>query len=196
MTLTTPYRDNFDGPELPCPRCDHALSAHRIGGVPIEECTAGCHGLFVGQPSVRQIIDEHEHGFADALLHELPRREIRVIPQSGERMYLKCPHCKQVMNRRQFATGAGVVIDVCKPHGMFFDCGELPAVIEFVMAGGLAKAKAKDDERQRAIQREHLADQRYSEMMARHSSSHAYLRDHRVSEGEALVDLLSLLFGP
>jgi hypothetical protein len=47
------------------------------------------------------------------------------------------------MNRKLFASGSGVVVDVCRSHGTFFDAGELPAIIDFVMAGGLAKAAAR-----------------------------------------------------
>lgn len=195
MTMTTPYRDNFDGNELPCPRCDRMLLRRRVGEISIEECSAGCHGLFLGQAAVRKIIEEHEHGHADELLAELPRGQVRVAPRPGERMYMKCPHCKQVMNRRQFATGAGVVVDVCKPHGTFFDVGELPAVIEFVMTGGLEKAKAKDHQREVDQLREERDNAQYQAMMERRSSSFTWGHRSGYTEGAALVDLLSTLFG-
>lgn len=191
----TPYRDNFDGGALPCPRCNRELIALRVGAISVEECSAGCHGLFLGQAAVRQIIDEHEHAHADALLAELPRHEVRVAPGAGERMYLKCPHCHQVMNRRQFATGAGVVIDVCKPHGTFFDVGELPAVIDFVMAGGLEKAKAKDHQRELDELREQRDNARHAQMMVNRSSTMSWQMSGRYTKGAALIDLLTTLFG-
>jgi Zn-finger nucleic acid-binding protein len=52
-----------------------------------------------------------------------------------------CPTCGTSMNRKLFASGSGVVVDVCRSHGTFFDAGELPAIIDFVMAGGLAKSR-------------------------------------------------------
>ncbi len=53
-------------------------------------------------------------------------------------VYRHCPHCKQAMLRRNFGTISGVVVDVCRRHGTFFDYGELPAVLEFVRSGGLS----------------------------------------------------------
>ena len=58
-------------------------------------------------------------------------------------MYVHCPTCKNVMNRKLSASGAGVVVDVCKAHGTFFDAGELPAIIAFVQSGGMARSRQK-----------------------------------------------------
>jgi hypothetical protein len=43
------------------------------------------------------------------------------------------------MNRKNFARLSGVVIDVCRPHGAWFDRGELGAIRAFLREGGLAK---------------------------------------------------------
>jgi Zn-finger nucleic acid-binding protein len=59
-------------------------------------------------------------------------------------MYIKCPRCRGVMNRRQYATGARVVVDICREHGVWFDTAELRAVAAFAEAGGLARAAAID----------------------------------------------------
>ena len=67
----------------------------------------------------------------------------------GERMYVKCPSCATMMNRKLFAAGAGVIVDVCRAHGTFFDAGELPQIIDFVMKGGLEAAQKKEIERER-----------------------------------------------
>ena len=45
------------------------------------------------------------------------------------------------------ASGSGVIVDVCRADGMFFDAGELPAIIDFVMQGGLERAAKRDAER-------------------------------------------------
>jgi Zn-finger nucleic acid-binding protein len=50
--------------------------------------------------------------------------------------YLHCPACKGVMNRVHFAHRSGIVVNVCRAHGTWFDTGELTAVIEFVGRGG------------------------------------------------------------
>jgi hypothetical protein len=43
------------------------------------------------------------------------------------------------MNRSNFAKVSGVVIDVCRPHGAWFDRGELGAIRAFLRGGGLAR---------------------------------------------------------
>jgi hypothetical protein len=43
------------------------------------------------------------------------------------------------MNRRQYARGSGIIIDVCRKQGMWFDAEELAAVLDWISRGGLSK---------------------------------------------------------
>ena len=61
--------------------------------------------------------------------------------------YLRCPVCRQIMNRTNFAKISGVIIDICHGHGIWFDPGEMEKIMDFVARGGLLKAKAADIER-------------------------------------------------
>lgn len=158
-----------------------------LGELSIDEC-ARCEGLFLDEVAIRRIIDDRRQ--AEALAGELPRREVRVVPRAGEKMYLKCPACRTVMNRRQFATGAGVVVDVCKQHGTFFDAGELPAIIDYVMAGGLERSAKKDREHAR----QQIARDREQHAAMARASARADAMD-AMDRGGALVDLLIALFG-
>jgi Zn-finger nucleic acid-binding protein len=106
-------------------------------------------------------------------------------PPPGGKMYLKCPSCKTIMNRRQFAAGSGVIVDVCKHHGTFFDIGELPAIIDFVMQGGLEKAERAEIERMR--------DEARRELKAAHAS-HLSVVEVYTDRSTALVDLLFTLW--
>ena len=127
----------------PCPRCELPLQARSVGDLVIDECSS-CQGLFLDLVAVKLVLADDRHARAEALLAALPRGEHHPLPRAGGRMYIKCPACSTVMNRKLFATGSGVVVDVCKPHGTFFDVGELPAIIEFVQRGGLVLAAKKD----------------------------------------------------
>ena len=63
-------------------------------------------------------------------------------PRHRDRVtYLRCPVCNDVMNRVNFARASGVILDVCRPHGAWFDAGELRAVRSFVRsaAGALGR---------------------------------------------------------
>ena len=73
--------------------------------------------------------------------------------------YVKCPTCGQLMNRMNFARHSGVIVDVCKSHGTWFDRDELRQIVEFIGAGGLDAARDKERaqlelEKQRLKERE------------------------------------------
>ena len=177
--------------EQPCPRCDTTLRGRLVGDIVIDEC-AKCLGLFLDQVAIKRVITDREQARADALLGALPKHPVSSTVAPGQKMYLKCPSCRTVMNRKQFAAGAGVVVDVCKAHGTFFDVGELPAIIEFVRQGGLEKAAKAEVERQREeLRRERDRIRAAGTSEAMRVDAHV----HRSSAGNALVDLLFSLFG-
>ena len=64
------------------------------------------------------------------------------------------------MNRINFARCSGVIVDVCKGHGTWFDCDELSRIIEFIRGGGLEasrnKEKAAIEEERRRLREEQL----------------------------------------
>lgn len=146
----------------------------------IDECSR-CHGLFLDDVAIARVLADQQHERAKALLAALPRSQPHPLPRAGGRMYIKCPTCSTLMNRKLFATGSGVVVDVCKPHGTFFDVGELPAIIEFARNGGLAKAAEKDAARER--------EQARREAMRKRSVSGV------IDDGAALSDVLWFVFG-
>jgi hypothetical protein len=53
---------------------------------------------------------------------------------------------------------SGVIVDVCKKHGTWFDLGELPRVLAFVAAGGLERSRRRTAEEEARVRREaHVA---------------------------------------
>jgi hypothetical protein len=44
--------------------------------------------------------------------------------------YLKCPVCRKVMDRANFAHTSGIVINICREDGIWFEQGQLAAVME------------------------------------------------------------------
>jgi Zn-finger nucleic acid-binding protein len=169
----------------PCPRCALVLRARRVSDIVIDECAA-CLGVFLDHVAIKRVVLDRAQSRAEALLGALPRNEVKAVPAAGAKMYLPCPVCRTVMNRRLFATGTGVIIDVCRTHGTFFDAGELPLIIDFVMNGGLERAQIKDIERMRETARRELAQARdAAREAARMHSSPSY------SPSGALVDFLA-----
>ena len=173
--------------DRPCPRCDKIMHGRLVGDVLIDECT-GCQGVFLDHVAIKRVVLDRQQARAESLLGALPRVEIKTIAPATK-MYVKCPCCHVVMNRKQFATGSGVIIDVCKTHGVFFDAGELPATVEFVMSGGVERAHELDLKRQRETMRSEL-------MNVRLEASRAAINTHDYghSDGHVLGGILASLF--
>lgn len=125
---------------LACPRCSNALVGRRIEDVVAHECPE-CAGVFLDENAIGLVLQDHDNKRARAVAASLPRGVSPAPPQDGK-LYVKCPICSTMMNRKQFA-GAKIIIDVCRNHGTFFDAGELPAIMDYVMSGELAKAASK-----------------------------------------------------
>lgn len=128
------------GSEL-CPRCRVDLSAVVVGTTNLRECTR-CEGLWVDRASFDQICTDTEKqsavlGMAVPLPSADPGSELETI------RYAPCPVCKQLMNRVNFANCSHVIVDVCKQHGTWFDKDELRKIVEFIRAGGLEQARAR-----------------------------------------------------
>jgi Zn-finger nucleic acid-binding protein len=98
------------------------------------------------------------------------------------------------MNRKLFSAGSGVIIDVCRAHGAFFDPGELPRIIQFVMNGGLEQAQKKELQRMKQDARQAHQNAQFSAMMTSRSSSLATGWDTAHTAGGAFVDLLFALW--
>jgi Zn-finger nucleic acid-binding protein len=144
-TLPAAAGPDGDAAQRACPRCDAALVGQLVGDVLVDMCEA-CNGVFIDTAALERILTERRQARAVAILGRVPRATFEPIDPAAGRVYVKCPVCATTMNRRGFARGAGVVVDVCTPHGTWFDAGELPKVIEFAMQGGLenaAKAEAE-----------------------------------------------------
>jgi len=85
------------------------------------------------------------------------------------------------MTPTQFSRRSGVIIDVCRSHGVWFDREELRHIVEFIRAGGLDRA--------RAIEKEELARAR-RELDAHREWSDEERLDSIASTGSILATLL------
>jgi Zn-finger nucleic acid-binding protein len=148
----SPYRTP-GRPSYPCPRCEAGLAAAELAGVRFDACDR-CTGSFVATETLREVVEQT--ALCDELRALLPRSANEWAERG--RVYVKCPVCETLMNRRQYASGAKVVIDWCRHHGVWFDAGELARVLDFVADGGLARAAARAaDEAKAEAQRDHAA---------------------------------------
>jgi Zn-finger nucleic acid-binding protein len=127
--------------DRPCPRCGIAMRGTRIRDYPLVGCTK-CEGLFVSHDSFEMMQD----GMSRTIV-PTGRRVSRPTFDDKLTAYVRCPVCRHMMNRTNFATISGVLVDTCRDHGIWFDSEELEKIMEFIAHGGLQRAKAKDMER-------------------------------------------------
>ena len=155
----------------------------------MRECEK-CAGLWLDVAAFEKICADREQ--QSAILggaSPAPRPE----PLAEQRIhYAPCPQCGQLMNRVNFAKCSGVVVDVCKGHGTWFDAQELSAIVQFIRGGGLEVARQRE-KHEIESQRQQL---RMEEMMAANrSTSNAFYRsdEDRISGLSAAGGVLEFL---
>ena len=146
-----------DSAKRKCPRCDVDFLLVSVSKRMLSECPA-CGGLWLDNDTLQQICTDQEQqqavmGFTDEAASSAGGRT-----PGSDRTYVPCPECNRLMNRRQFASCSGVIVDWCKAHGTWFDRNELKQVVQFILAGGLNKArereKMKIEEERQALREE------------------------------------------
>jgi len=131
-------------PDRLCPRCGTAMEAREIGDFSVTSCPR-CSGFFVPSEVFEMMQDTSGRVVvSNAGLHREP------LKPEGEVRYVRCPVCRKMMNRVNFARISGVIVDACRQHGIWFDPGELEKIMEFVAAGGLQKARKAEVEQLKA----------------------------------------------
>ncbi len=170
--------------ELQCPRCHVLLTQTLIGDTELAECPK-CEGLWADTNALIRIQHDRE-------------RQVAVLGAGSktpdcegvieEVRYVYCPVCGEFMNRVNFARCSGVVVDVCKPHGTWFDRDELRRVVEFIQSGGLDRSRQKEIA-ELEYQRRRLAAAR-DELEAK-AATYGPQYDSRSTAVSFIVDLLS-----
>jgi len=130
-----------------CPRCEAPMNERKVGDFALIQC-GKCNGFFIPattfemmQDNFQRVIFSQEEGRGDPVDSE---------PQVR---YVRCPVCRTLMNRSNFARISGVIIDSCRGHGIWFDAGELEKIMDFVAHGGLQKARSIELEKLKAEER-------------------------------------------
>jgi Zn-finger nucleic acid-binding protein len=172
-----------------CPRCRVDLIAHLVGDVALDDCPQ-CGGTFVERATLERLLSERREARAGALLGAYDAAGDAPLPVPSGSLYIRCPDCATVMNRKQFARGAHVIVDVCRAHGTWFDAHELPRIVRFVMTGGLEQAAHKElaDEREKV--RRMMADAATAQARASHRTPSMASHDY----GTLIADVLFQLW--
>jgi Zn-finger nucleic acid-binding protein len=123
---------------LSCPDCRLLLDAFAGENGRLYDCNR-CGGQFVETALLRDLLERRE-----ACGGAVPRRPSTRATTVTTVRYVPCPACSQLMGRKNFGGHSGVIIDVCREHGVWFDESELPRVLEFVERGGLAEERRRE----------------------------------------------------
>lgn len=123
-----------------CPRCRRDLNVLQIEETRLREC-AKCGGMWSGVETFESICADREK--QSAVLNFAGAKAL-TNTSPAKISYVPCPDCGQLMNRSNFARSSGVIIDLCKQHGVWFDAEELPKIIGFIRKGGMEKARQRE----------------------------------------------------
>jgi Zn-finger nucleic acid-binding protein len=134
-----------------CPRCDNPLQTIDLkleGKFLIERCT-DCLGLFFDPGELETLLDK-----SVSKVFHIDREQLETINKLRRHQdypvtYIKCPVCRKLMNRINFGTQSGVIVDKCKNHGIWLDGGEMRHLMEWMKAGG----KMLDQQKQLEMER-------------------------------------------
>lgn len=122
-----------------CPRCKIPLNPLQIQDISVLECQK-CGGFWSDSETFENICAEKEQQANVLFFVQNKQFPKCTIPVN----YVPCPNCKHLMNRNNFARTSGVILDICKHHGVWFDAEELPKIIAFIRQGGLDRARQKE----------------------------------------------------
>jgi Zn-finger nucleic acid-binding protein len=171
-----------------CPRCRVEMESVAVGEASLREC-ARCGGLWVDVESFEQIIREREQQTVVLGAASIVPKEPSSGVEPNKVRYVPCPQCNQLMNRVNFARCSGVIVDVCKGHGTWFDQDELRRIVEFIRGGGLDASRARE-KREIEEERQRL---RYEQLTASLHNRTRDDQDNRSSVVNAARELLKLL---
>jgi Zn-finger nucleic acid-binding protein len=135
-----------------CPDCRLELAAHAFGAVGYAECPR-CAGLFLRREAFEAVTKDADTR-ARVRLAE-PAATPKAAPAAAKApgaalppvRYRPCPSCRKLMNRTNYGGGSGIVLDACRDPGLWFDRGELTAVVDFLEKGGWDRVRARERER-------------------------------------------------
>lgn len=183
-TVEEPIEDRI------CPHCNIAmqtLNLEQEGAFFIERCEK-CMGLFFDPNELETLLEmsvAHVHSINYSQLDQITRKK-RFRGSQKKIRWLKCPVCRQFMNRKSFGTRSGVVVDRCRNHGIWLEGAEFRCLLEWKKAGGSIlherrekivseQKQRQQDRKERIKKRNHSAS---NEGFITFGHHHRHHRDH------------------
>ena len=190
---TAPAERAGDEPKT-CPSCRApGLAARALGGARLWGC-GGCGGVWADSASFKKVCEDRA---VQAVYlgkgSPLPASGAVADPTRDRVVYRPCPVCGELMNRFNFSGTSGVILDACRPHGVWFDADELRRIVAFIAAGGLDAAREREKAELEEARRRLENSQKQSAQASLFDSELARHRDpaHILSA----ASLLDIFFG-
>src|SRR5258706_819751 len=176
---------------LKCRRCRVDMSSITLGFIAMRECEK-CAGLWFEVAAFETICADREE--QSAVLGTASPVPVRQAPSAAMNKvrYAPCPQCGQLMNRINFARCSGVIVDICKGHGTWFDRDELSGIVQFIRGGGLEVSRQKE-KNEIEFQREQLRTEQIMAANRGTSPGRYTLEEDRISGLSAAGGLLKFL---
>jgi len=171
-----------------CPRCAREMASLMLGATALRECEQ-CLGLWLDVPSFEKVCADREQ--QSAVLGLASPAPTQAVRETSKVKYVPCPECARLMNRINFAHCSGVIVDVCKGHGTWFDHDELSRIVEFIRGGGLEASREREkaqikEERRRLLEQQAAVESRVSA----HFSSEREQRLTAIASARGLLKFL------
>ncbi len=126
-----------------CPGCREVMQHVAVGATELHECPSCASSWLSTETFVALSVGKEERGAVAAIVGAMPSK---TVPAEARIQYHPCPICTKLMNRTNFAHRSGIILDVCRGHGVWFESKELAQVLEFIATGGLDRARATNQE--------------------------------------------------
>ena len=154
FTIEVPESDRI------CPRCNKAMPTLDLklqGKFLIERCET-CMGMFFDPGELEALLDKSVSNVYFIDYDQL--KSLKTVKRHNDYpiTYIKCPICKKLMNRINFGSQSGVIVDKCKGHGVWLDGGELRRLMEWIKAGGKLHHQQKELEFQKMKQQKERSE--------------------------------------
>ena len=145
-----------------CPRCNIHLKTIdlKINGTFLIERCDQCLGLFFDPQELEALLEATVSNVFDINRSKLDTINNLLNPAQNPIAYIKCPVCTKLMNRINFGTKSGVIVDRCRDHGVWLDGGELRHLFEWMKAGGKLLAQEREQQLRKEAEREKEREQR------------------------------------
>ncbi len=132
-----------------CPRCKinmHTIDIKLEENLQIEQCNE-CMGMFFDTGELELLLTSSVSNVFDVNMEQLNNLNKVCRSEDFPVTYIKCPVCQKLMNRLNYRSKSGVIIDRCQNHGIWLDGGELRHLMQWVKAGGEIKHSQEELER-------------------------------------------------